>query len=196
MLTPAEKAAKWKQGTEQGVDAAQASVNLLTEAPAIGAIAAKQLMKTNWLESVDSGLWEDNILNKTDFALWKQRTVEGWERNRNISDDIKQILITYFTDLDTVVSRLDAVIVEISTPNPVVNPLPSMTMPLIRQLVTSGLTKHQKALKNITDITAIVAIIAPTLINQFGFTGSGAVSNTITLNGNELLINGQQLILN
>lgn len=71
-LTPQQAAEKWSRNLQNSTPSIQAGVNAVQENPAQKAIAAKQKMITNWMQSVQDGKWERGLQAVT-LADWKTR---------------------------------------------------------------------------------------------------------------------------
>ena len=173
VLTSAEKAAKWKLAVELGVDKTISGVNELNSSPISSVVSAKELMKTKFLESLDSGYWEYCLLNGPNLEEWKTRTIQGWEKNRVISQDQVDTMVEYYHNLDNVILTIDDLVDYYMTPNHDVNAPLTMKRFFVKQLVSTALTKFQFQLKNKFDISECLPIIRNYLITKVGFVDGG-----------------------
>lgn len=195
MLTPEQLADKWRFAVEYAVDTAIESVNKMEVSPIVDLLSKKQRVIDNWNASINSGKWEDNLSANSDLQEWKNRTVQGWERNRTIPDFTKDKLAKHYGELQSVTNLLPQILDYIRVSNPISNPLPWMNDGIISQLVSAALSKHKTELLGEGSITTIVTIIASTLNNQFNFTGDGGINTALSIDGEELFINGEALLI-
>ena len=73
--TPQEAAQKWNTNLVASTDEIILGVNKVTTAPSELAIAQQDKMVDNWLESVNSGKWAEN-LRRVDLAEWKRLMID------------------------------------------------------------------------------------------------------------------------
>ena len=74
MITPIQAADKWQAGLSGSVERYRQGVQAVQTSPAQKAIAQKQKMIDNWLNSVNNGSWE-NALGNVSLQEWKDATI-------------------------------------------------------------------------------------------------------------------------
>lgn len=85
-VTAQQGADKYRSGVQGGSQRYINGVNSVTTAPSQQAIAQQNKMVTNWLDSVNSGKWAQNLGNVT-LQAWQQAAVNKGAQNYSASAD-------------------------------------------------------------------------------------------------------------
>ena len=169
MLTPLEKASKWKLGVEGSVDRSIASVNGLTVSPATQAIAAKATMRANWLASVDDGIWEAKLQPFTNISTWRPLMLAGLEKNRTISAADEAKLQGHYSLQDHMVTLIDGAVASINAGTFGVTDIPAFNDTMLKIICNVVFNKHIKAFNTGTTLTEAAVVVVPSLVSDFGF---------------------------
>lgn len=174
-LTSEQKAAKWKSGTENGVDTAQANVNAMTQgdSPAQKALDARQDMVDNFTTATaEGGKWEQRLSQFVDITKWQPRMVAGLERNRNLTDAQTLKIKEHFDVQGYATGKIGAIIALIDATGNGYENTPSYSALQQKLFINIAINANIDLINQGDTAQEILNIIGQYLIDTFSYTAT------------------------